>query len=39
LEKPKSDYDRVIADAIQIAQADRQWWTERDRGKDWERDQ
>lgn len=39
LEKPKSDYDRLIADAIQIAQADRQWWTERDRGKDWERDQ
>jgi hypothetical protein len=39
LEKPNNDYDRVIADAIQLAQADRQWWTERDRGKDWERDQ
>jgi hypothetical protein len=39
LEKPKSDYDKMIADAIQIAQADRHWWTERDRGKDWERDQ
>lgn len=38
IEKTVSDYDRVIAEAIQIAQADRQWWTERDRGKDWERD-
>jgi hypothetical protein len=39
VEKPASDYDRIIADAIQIAEANRHWWTERDRGKDWERDQ
>lgn len=39
IEKNNSDYDRMIADAVQIAQANRQWWTERDRGKDWERDQ
>lgn len=38
-EKPVSDYDRLIAEAIRIAQADQQWWQERDRGKGFERDQ
>lgn len=38
-EKPKGDYDRMIADAIRTADANREWWEQRDRGKGWERDQ
>ena len=36
--KPTTDYDKMIAEAIRIAEADQHHWKERDRGKGWERD-